>query len=84
MAFSDIGINTGINYLPNEPFKLQSSKLMEMVVNALGLNVQYYGHVFLRDVNLYKNSPVQVTPLNEVTNGFTMTVVPKGGEDFEF
>ena len=83
-AFSDMGIKTGMNYLPNEMFKLRSTKLMESVVNSLNLNVQYYGHVFLRDVNIYKSSPIEVVPLREITSSYTLTVVPKGGNEFEF
>ena len=83
MTFSDLGLNT-VNYIPNEPHKLRSSRVMEIVVNSLGLNVQYYGHKFLRDVNIYKDTPVLVTPLKEVTGGYSITIVPKSEEDFEF
>jgi len=83
MTFSDLGLNT-VNYIPNEPHKLKSSRVMEIVVNSLGLNVQYYGHMFLRDVNIYKSTPVTVTPLKEVTSGFTINLVPKSEEEFEF
>ena len=83
MTFSDLGLST-VNYIPNEPYKLRSSRVMEIVVNSLGLNVQYFGHMFLRDVNIYKNTPVQVTPLKEVTRPFYITIVPKSNEDYEF
>ena len=83
MTFSDLGLNT-VNYIPNEPFKLKSSRVMEIVVNSLGLNVQYFAHMFLRDVNIYKDTPVTATPLKEVTRGFTINLVPKSEEEFEF
>lgn len=83
MTFSDLGLNT-VNYIPNEPHKIKSSKVMEVVVNSLGLNVQYFGHMFLRDVNIYKDTPVQVTPLKETTTSFSITIVPKSEETFEF
>ena len=83
MTFSDLGLNT-VNYIPNEPYKIRSSRVMEVVVNSLGLNVQYYGHMFLRDVNIYKDTPVQVTPLKEVTSGYSLTIVPKSAEEYEF
>ena len=76
-TFSDLGISTGVNFIPNERYKIRSTKLMENVVNTLGANIQYYGHVFLRDVSLYKDTPLQVTPLRQVTQGFTVTVVPR-------
>ena len=83
MTFSDLGLNT-VNYIPNEPFKLKSSRVMEIVVNSLGLNVQYFAHMFLRDVNIYKDTPVTATPLKEVTRGFTINLVSKSEEEFEF
>ena len=83
MTFSDLGLST-VNYIPNEPYKLRSSRVMEVVVNSLGLNVQYFRHMFLRDVNIYKDTPVTVTPLKEVTRGFGITLVPKSDEEFEF
>ncbi|MBQ9577610.1 MAG: hypothetical protein IJV11_12125, partial [Muribaculaceae bacterium] len=83
MTFSDLGLST-VNYIPNEPHKLKSSRIMEVVVNSLGLNVQYFRHMFLRDVNIYKDTPVTVTPLKEVTNGFNITLVPKSEDEYEF
>ncbi|MBQ1723408.1 MAG: hypothetical protein II034_06405, partial [Muribaculaceae bacterium] len=83
-VFSDLGITPASNFIPNEIYKITSTELMEEVVNQLGLNIQYYGHVYLRDVNSYKTSPLQITPLREITTPFTMTVVPKGGNDLEY
>lgn len=83
-AFSDLGLISGNNFIPNEIYKMKSTDLFEKVVMSLGNNVQYYGHVFLRDVNIYHSTPVQVTPLKEVTESFTITVVPKTTNDFEF
>jgi uncharacterized protein involved in exopolysaccharide biosynthesis len=80
MTFSDLGLNT-LNYIPNEPHKLKSSRVMEVVVNSLGLNVQYYAHMFLRDVNIYKDTPVQVTPLKEVNSGYSITISPKSDDE---
>ena len=83
-AFSDLGITTGNSFMPNEIYKIRSTDLMENVVKSLGSNIQYYGHVFLRDVNIYRNSPVQITPLRNVEQPFSMTIVPKGANDLEF
>ena len=65
MTFSDLGLNT-VNYIPNEPFKLRSSRIMEIVVNSLGLNVQYYGHMFLRDVNIYKETEMHLLTIQNM------------------
>ena len=83
-VFSDLGINPTLSDVPNEIYKIKSTNLMEDVVNNLGLNVQYYGRVFLRNVNIYKSSPVQITPLRKVDANFTMTVVPKSDTELEF
>ena len=83
-VFSDLGVTGSNNIISNEIYKLKSTSLMETVVNQLGLNIRYYGHVYLRDVNIYKTSPVQITPLQDVKEPFSMTVVPKGGNNLEF
>lgn len=83
-AFSDLGITTGNNFMPNEIYKIRSTDMLENVVKNLGINVQYYGHVFLRDINIYHSSPIDVTPLRDVTEPYSITVVPKGNNDFEF
>lgn len=83
-TFSDLGVVKPHNNLPNEIYKLKNVTVMEEVVKALGLNVQYYGHVYMRDVNIYKNSPVQVTPLNNIETNYSITVVPTSVNEFEF
>ncbi len=83
-AFSDLGMTNANTFMPNEIYKIKSPDLMENVVKNLGINVQYYGHVFLRDVNIYRSTPLSITPLRDVKEPFTMTVVPKGGNDLEF
>ncbi len=83
-AFGDLGITTGNSFMPNEFYKIKSTDLIESVVNTMGNNVRYYGHVFLRDVSSYKSSPVQVTPIHAVTENFTITIVPKSSKEFEF
>lgn len=83
-TFSDLGVVKPHNNLPNEIYKIKNVTVMEEVVKALGLNVQYYGHVYLRDVNIYKHSPVQVTPLNNIESNYSVTVKPTSTTEFEF
>ena len=83
-AFSDLGMTSVNTFMPNEIYKIKSPDLMEGVVKSLGINVQYYGHVFLRDVNIYPSTPVSIMPLKDIKEPFSMVVVPKGGNDFEF
>lgn len=83
-VFSDLGMVSGNNLIANEVFRVRSTDLLEEVTKNLGVNIQYYGHVFLRDVNIYKSSPIQITPLREVNTPFSMTVIPQGGNDLEF
>lgn len=84
-TFADLGgVGVSNRSVPNEIFKLHSTRLLEDVVNHLGLNIQYYGHVYLRDVSCYKTSPVQITPLRDITKPYTITILPKGNNAFEF
>lgn len=83
-VFSDLNLAQGNGIVCNELYKLRSTAIMENVVEHLGLNIQYYGHVYLRDVNIYKKSPVQITPLKSEPGSFTMTIVPKSNTQFEF
>lgn len=57
-AFSDLGITGGTNYMPNEIYKIRSTDLLETVVKNMGINIQYYGHVFLRDVQTSQASRI--------------------------
>ena len=83
-AFSDLGMTATSTFMPNEIYKIKSPDLLEGVVKSLGINVQYYGHVFLRDVNIYRSTPINITPLRDITQPFSIVVVPKGGNDLEF
>ena len=84
-VFGDLGMmRVGTTDLANETHKIKSTKLMEDVVSHLGLNIQYYGRVYLRDINIYKNSPVQITPLKDITGNFSISILIKGENEFEY
>ena len=83
-VFGDLGMRVGTTDLANETHKIRSTKLMEDVVSHLGLNIQYYGRVYLRDINIYKHSPVQITPLKDITGNFSISILIKGENDFEY
>lgn len=83
-TFADLGIAAGNGIVQNEIYKIRSSRLMEDVVEHLGLTTQYYGHVYLRDVNIYKKSPVQITPLDGGDKNFSITIIPTSTTDFKF
>ena len=77
--FSDLGIfksNTNIN---NELLTLKSPTLMTEVVQRLGLNETYTVRKGLKDVELYKSSPLAVTyrHLDETPVGFTIDISSK-------
>mgnify|MGYP002622955471 CR=1 FL=1 len=82
--FGDLGTNMGTSDVGNETHKIKSTKLMENVVEHLGLNIQYYGKVYLREVNTYKSSPVQITPMRETTSNYSISIAPKSETKFEF
>lgn len=83
-VFGDLGMKVGTNDLANETHKLKSTKLMQSVVEHLGLNIQYYGKVYLREINTYKHSPVQITPMRETNSNYSISIVPKSESKFEF
>lgn len=83
-VFGDLGVNMVTSDLANETHKLKSTKLMESVVEQLGLNIQYYGKVYLREVNIYKHEPVDIMPMEEAKSNYTITIVPKSETKFEF
>ena len=83
-VFGDLGMNVVTTDLSNETHKIKSTKLMEDVVSHLGLNIQYYGRVYLRDVNTYKHSPVQITPLKDINSNYSISILIKGDNDFEY
>ncbi|MBR5030324.1 MAG: hypothetical protein IKX63_04380, partial [Muribaculaceae bacterium] len=83
-VFGDLGMKVGTNDLGNEIHMIKSTKLMEDVVTYLGLNIQYYGRVYLREINTYKHSPVQITPMRDTNTNFSMTIVPTSESKFKF
>lgn len=83
-VFGDLGMKVLTTDLANETHKIKATKLMEDVVNHLGLNIQYYGRVYLRDINTYKHSPVKITPMKKVDSNYSISILIKGENDFEY
>ncbi|MBR6431579.1 MAG: hypothetical protein IKS64_01895, partial [Muribaculaceae bacterium] len=83
-VFGDLGMKVLTTDLSNETHKIRSTKLMENVVDHLGLNIMYYGRVYLRDVNTYKHSPVQITPLKDINTNYSISILIKGENNFEY
>lgn len=72
--FSDLGIfksNTNIN---NELLTLKSPTLMTEVVNRLGLNETFTVRKGLKNVDLYKASPVTITFCNKTEVSLSFTI----------
>ena len=83
-VFGDLGVNIVTTDIANETHKLKSTKLMETVVEHLGLNIQYYGKVYLRQINTYKHSPVQITPMRDTDTNYSISIKPISETKFEF
>ncbi|MBQ0080485.1 MAG: polysaccharide biosynthesis tyrosine autokinase [Alistipes sp.] len=89
-AFSDLAGFTSRRNVDNELFVLQARRLMLMVIDQLGLTVNYTTKVGLRTVDLYGVSPIAVTFINDVDTqncvfkvkleekGFTITSFRRG------
>ena len=57
----DLGMDSGAANLANESFILRSSTVMRNTVEDLALNVSYWKRQDLRQIDLYKDSPITVT-----------------------
>ncbi|MBR6630147.1 MAG: hypothetical protein IKL03_09385, partial [Bacteroidaceae bacterium] len=67
------------NSVENEMEALSSPDLMKEVVQRLNLQTRYVEHQFLRDVELYTNTPVEMTLAGgNPTTGFSFTVSNEG------
>ena len=80
--FSDLGIfksNTNIN---NELLTLKSSTLMTEVVNRLGLNETFTIRKGLKNVDLYKVSPVTITFCDKIEVPLSFTIKFSSKEAF--
>lgn len=65
-AFSDIaGISTRRS-VDNELYVLQARRLMVEVVDRLGLTINYSTTSMLRNVDLYRNSPIKATFVDDL------------------
>lgn len=60
LVMQELGFAQGDMFVENEMIELQSKNLIREVVQDLDLNVRYFQDGLLRDVELYKNSPVRV------------------------
>ena len=80
--FSDLGIfksNTNIN---NELLTLKSPTLMTEVVNRLGLNETFTIRKGLKNVDLYKVSPVTITFCDKIEVPLSFTIKISSKEEF--
>ena len=85
-AMRNLGVSTAnmmrlrsANTVMNEIEAFTSPDLMETVVERLGLQTKYVSNQFLRDVELYKNSPVEVIFAGENPHsGFSFLVSNAG------
>jgi len=73
--FMDLGIFSPKSNIDNEMLTLQSPSLMEEVITRLKLNDDYSMKAGLRRVDLYKQSPVILTPVGDSVMNFSCTVV---------
>lgn len=64
-AFADLGLIGGMNNnsIENEIGIMRSRRLMESVVKALNINVQYFDEQKLRNPELYNKTPIIANPM---------------------
>ena len=83
-VLSDLSSSRKYRSLTNEIYVIKSTTIMDEVVSKLNLNVNYYYHKYLRDVNIYNSTPVIITPLKEVTKPFTVVMRPRNNNELDF
>ncbi|MDE6490514.1 MAG: chromosome partitioning protein ParA, partial [Muribaculaceae bacterium] len=80
---SEMGIMQTTTNLDNEIFTLKSSNLMEEVVERLGLNDVYMTKRGLKDVELYRQSPMLVQPVDSTMPvAYSFAIQPINGGAF--
>ena len=85
-VIADLSSSRRYRSLTNEIYVIKSLDIMKDVVSKLNLNVSYFYHKYLRDVAIFNESPVLVTPVKEVTSPFSLEVrtTGPGTADFRF
>ncbi|MEH6407085.1 MAG: polysaccharide biosynthesis tyrosine autokinase [Leeuwenhoekiella sp.] len=75
-AFADLGLMSGLgtNSIENELGILRSRRMMTNVVNALGLDVQYYDNETFKQTEIYKSAPFEVEILSIDEDKFDQVV----------
>lgn len=82
VSMSTYGTNINRVSVSNEILQFQSKDLMTTVVKTLNADVNYVQKVFLRDIELYKDAPVEVRfffdqdSIQTVTESYSMVVTP--------
>lgn len=80
-VFKDLGLGNRANAVENEIYVIKSSGLLDNVVKTLGLDCQYYCKPLLRLVNVYKSTPITITPVSDVKSGYSVEVIPESDTD---
>ena len=76
-AFGDLGITMGSRNVDNEVLVFKANRLMEMVVKRLHLDINYSIKEGLRTVDLYTQSPINLTfPEAEGEQVFSLKATP--------
>ena len=83
--FEDLFMNSGTSNIQNEMEVLKSRPLMERVVKALDLDVNYFAVGKIRSPNIYKNRPfnLQILEIADSTKGFSLNIKFKSDNTFQ-
>lgn len=60
LVMQELGFVQGDMFVENEMIELQSKNLIREVVQTMSLNIRYFRNGFLRDQEMYGNSPVRL------------------------
>lgn len=81
--FSQMGVMKTVVNMDNELVTLKSPTLMAAVVERLGLNNVYTTRKGLRTIELYRQSPIMVTPLDSIQSpSYSFVITPVSSNEF--
>lgn len=81
--FSQLGVLKPIVNMDNELITLKSPTIMATVVERLGLNNVYTTRKGLRTIELYRQSPLLVTPLDSIqAPGYSFVITPRSSSEY--
>ena len=83
--FSDLGIAQSSSGVNNEMIIINSVTMLKQAIIRINANVLYYHKGLLREVNIYKASPIKLTPASDMgENSFWVDIDVVDANEYEY